>query len=541
MHSPLISLLFSLLLCVSAIISRFARFAASLRLVFLLALLGGGSLRETMADDQAPRPNIILIMADDMGWSDIGCYGSEILTPNIDRIAGEGVQFTQFYNNGKCTTTRASLLTGLYPRKGGRGIELLTANMLTLGEALKLADYQTGMSGKWHSGSKAPNRPFDRGFDRSYGLWDGCCNFFDPNQPDPKFKGGKVRAFGEDDQLITEFPEDFYTTDAFTDQAIATIKAQVAVGKPFFHYLPYTAPHYPLHAKSEDIAKFKGKYADGWDALRKSRYQRQVEMGLIDPQKFPDPGPNPNNQSWTAGQNADSEWENLRMETYAAMVHCMDRNIGRVLATLDELKIADNTLVMFLSDNGACSETPGGAGNTEHRPGPKEWYSHVGPNWAYAQNSPFRLYKSHSHEGGIATPFIARWPAKIKAGTRSEQVGHIIDFLPTFLDAAGGEYPTTRNGEPLLLPEGISLIPALTGTVEIIERPAPLFWHWSGTRGVRDGDLKLVWENAKSGWELYDLSKDRTETHNLAESQPTKVDQLAKKWVAWARLTDVKF
>lgn len=511
-----------------------------LSILALLVCLSASLCEPSLAAD-APRPNIILIMADDMGWSDIGCYGSEIPTPNIDRIAGEGVLFTQFYNNAKCTTTRASLLTGLYPRNGGRGSELITENMLTLGEALKPVGYQTGLSGKWHNGSKAPNRPFDRGFDHSYGLWDGCSNFFDPSLPDPKFKGGKVRAFGEDDRLITEFPDDYYTTDAFTDHAIATIRNAAAAGKPFLHYLPYTAPHYPLHAKPEDIAKFNGKYAAGWDELRKSRYQRQVELGLIDPKIFPDPGPNPNNQSWTAGRNADTEWENLRMETYAAMVHCMDRNIGRVLDTLDELKIADNTLVMFLSDNGGCSETPGGAGNTEHRPGPREWYSHVGPNWAYAQNTPFKRYKSDSHEGGIATPFVARWPAVIKAGTRSDQVGHLIDFLPTFLDAAGGEYPAAHNGQPLLLPEGISLLPVLSGKAESIERPAPLFWHWSGTRAVREGDWKLVWENAKTGWELYDLSKDRTETNNLAAEQPAKVEALSKKWIAWARLTGVKF
>lgn len=487
------------------------------------------------------RPNIVLIMADDMGWSDIGCYGSEIPTPNIDRLATEGMLFTQFYNNAKCTTTRASLLTGLYPRNGGRGIELLTPNMLTLGEALKRAGYQTGLSGKWHSGSKAPHRPIDRGFDRSYGLWDGCCNFFDPSIPDPKFKGGRVRFFGKNDERITEFADDFFTTDAFTDHAIKTIRAQAATGKPFFHYLPYTAPHYPLHAKPEDMARFKGKYADGWDALRQSRYRRQIELGLIDPEIFHNPGPNPDNQSWTAGQNADTEWENLRMETYAAMVWRMDLNIGRVLDTLDQLGIADNTLVIFLSDNGGCSETPGGAANTEHRPGPKQWYSHVGPNWAYAQNTPFKRYKSHTHEGGVATPMLARWPGKIAPGSKSAQVGHIIDFLPTFLDSAGGDYPATRKGEPLLLPEGVSLLPVLTGATETIKRPAPLFWHWAGNRAVRDGDLKLVWEKRNKKWQLYDLAKDRTETVDLAAQRPAKVDQLARKWVAWARLTNVKF
>ncbi len=480
-------------------------------------------------------------MADDMGWSDIGCYGSEISTPNIDRICNEGMQFMNFYNNAKCTTTRASLLTGLYPRNGGRGIELLNENMLTLGEALKLAGYQTGLSGKWHNGSRAPHRPFDRGFDASYGLWDGCCNFFDPTQPDPKFKGGKVRFFGQNDEKITEFPDDFFTTDAFTDHAIETIKKQAAAGKPFFHYLPYTAPHYPIHAKPEDIAKYKGKYSEGWDALRKQRYDRQVEMGLIDPKVFPDPGPNPNNKTFAEGQSKDTEWENLRMETYAAMVDNMDQNIGRVLATLDELKIADNTLIMFLSDNGACAETPGGGDNTEHRPGPKEWYSHVGPNWAYAQNAPFARYKSHTHEGGVASPFVIRWPAKIKAGSRTDQVGHIIDFMPTFLDVAAGEYPMSNNGKALLQPEGISLVPVLTGEKESLDRPAPLFWFWAKKRAIREGNWKLVWESPKNGWELYNLALDRTETNNVAADQPGKVAQMSKKWIAWAALTDVKY
>lgn len=489
----------------------------------------------------AAEPNILLIMADDMGWSDIGCYGSEISTPNIDRIASEGMQFSQFYNNAKCTTTRASLLTGLYPRKGGRGTELLTENMLTLGEALRLAGYQTGLSGKWHSGSKAPHRPIDRGFDRSYGVWDGCCNYFDPTIPDPKFKGGRVRFFGQDDKQITEFPEDFYTTEAFTDHAIATIKAQAEAGKPFFHYLPYTAPHYPLHARPEDIAKYKGKYAKGWDDVRRKRYDRQIEMGLIDSGTYPDPGRNPNNQSWEEGRSDDLEWETLRMETCAAMIDCMDRNIGRVLDALDELGIADNTLVLFLSDNGGCAETPGGANNTEHRPGPRQWYSHVGPNWAYAQNTPFRWYKSHTHEGGVRCPLVVRWPGKIAAGSRSNQVGHIIDFLPTFLEAAGGNYPTSHEGKPLLLPEGISLLPVLTGRKEHLARPAPLFWHWAGCRGVREGDWKLVWEKSAAKWELYDLSQDATETRDLAAENPSKVAQLAGKWVAWARLTDVKF
>ncbi|MAS93639.1 MAG: arylsulfatase [Verrucomicrobiales bacterium] len=502
-------------------------------LVFTSFLLGFGLL------SGAERPNILLIMADDMGWSDIGCYGGEIETPNIDRLAGEGMRFTQFYNNGKCTTTRASLLTGLYPRNGGKGIELHTSNMVTLGEALTGAGYATGLSGKWHNGNKAPNRPFDRGFQKSYGLWDGCCNFFDPSRPDPEFKGGKVRFFGEDDRQITEFPDDFFTTEAFADHTIATIQEHVKAEKPFFHYLPFTAPHYPLHARPEDIAKFEGRYDVGWDAIRETRYARQVEMGLIDPKTYPEPGPNPDNGSWTAVEEKMLDYEKLRMEVYAAMVYRMDQEIGRILNALDELGIAENTMILFLSDNGGCAEQPGGR-IPEQVPGPEEYYSHCGPDWAYAQNTPFKRYKSHTQEGGIATPLVVRWPAAIKAGTITDQVGHIIDFMPTFLDAANGEYPVTRAGVPVLLMEGVSLLPVLTGEETSISRPAPLFWHWAKNRAIRDGDWKLVWEQkAKNGWELYNLKNDRTETKNLAEEVPNQVRLLSEKWEAWAHFTGV--
>ncbi len=502
-------------------------------LLFLIGLPGHSPAEE--------RPNIILIMADDMGWSDIGCFGGEIATPHIDRIAGEGLKFTRFYNNGKCTTTRASLLTGLYPRNGGRGIELLNENMLTLGEAMRLAGYQTGISGKWHNGSKAPHRPIDRGFDLSYGLWDGCSNFFDPNQPDPKFKGGRVRFFGEDDKRITEFPEDFYTTDAFTDHALVSIRKAVEAKKPFFHYIPYTAPHYPLHARPEDIKKYAGKYDEGWDVLRKARYQRQVKMGLIDPAIYPEPGPNPDNKNWEDGKNENLDWETARMEVYAAMVDRMDQQIGRVLDVLDELKVADNTVIIFHSDNGGCPEKPGG-NDTEHFPGPKDFYSHVGQNWAYAQNTPFRRYKSDTHEGGIATPMVVRWPARIKAGRTTEQVGHIIDLMPTFLELAEREYPVKRDGKPLYLPEGVSLAPLFLDKTESVKRPAPLFWFWSKNRAVQEGRWKLVWENgSKIGWELYNLASDRTETKNIAKENPSTVNQLAKKWFAWAELTGVKY
>lgn len=488
-----------------------------------------------------PRPNIILIMVDDMGWSDIGCYGSEIMTPNIDRIATEGMLFTQFYNNAKCTTTRASLLTGLYPRNGGRGQDaLITKEMLTLGEAMRHAGYQTGMSGKWHNGKTPGTRPYDRGFDEAYGLWDGCCNFFNPKIPDPKFKGGRVRPFGHNDKFLEfdDFPDDYYTTDAFTDHAIATIKSHAAAGKPFFHYLPYTAPHYPLHAKPEDIAKYKGKYAQGWDVLRRQRLARQKELGLIDPD-WKVQERDGLAKAWDEAKTLDPEWQQLRMEVYAAMIDSVDQNIGRLLGTLDELGIADNTLILFLADNGGCAEIPGG-NDPKQVPGPKEFYSHVGPGWATASNTPFRRYKQYCHEGGIATPLVARWPKTIKPASRTGQVGHIIDFLPTFLDMAGAAYPARHPafGEGTIPLDGQTLLPILQGHER--KPPDELYWHWSSNRAVRQGDWKLAWDRHAKTWELYDLVKDRTEANDLAAKHPERVAALIQKWNAWAKKTDVK-
>lgn len=493
------------------------------------------------ADAPQTRPNIILIMVDDMGWSDIGCYGSEIETPNIDRLATEGMLFTQFYNNAKCTTTRASLLTGLYPRNGGRGQDqLITKNMLTLGEAMRHAGYQTGMSGKWHNGKKPGTRPYDRGFDEAYGLWDGCCNFFNPKIPDPKFKGGKVRPFGHNDKFLDydDFPEDYYTTDAFTDHAIRTIKTHAATGKPFFHYLPYTAPHYPLHAKPEDIAKYKGKYSEGWDVLRQRRLARQKELGLVDPKWRVDERDD-RAKPWDEAKSIDPEWQQLRMEVYAAMIDSVDQNIGRLLKSLDELGVADNTLILFLADNGGCAEIPGG-NDPKQVPGPKEFYSHVGPGWATASNTPFRRYKQYCHEGGIATPLVARWPKAIQPGSRTDQVGHIIDFLPTFLDMAKADYPKKHPGfgEGTIPLDGKTLLPVLKGNER--KPHEHLYWHWSSNRAVRKGDWKLAWDKHARTWELYDLSNDRTEAHDLAKNHPKLVAELTEKWNAWAKVTDVK-
>lgn len=474
-----------------------------------------------------PFPNLVLIMADDLGFSDLGCYGSEIQTPNLDRLAAEGLRFTQFYNNGKCIPTRASLLTGLYPR----GVKpALTASMVTLPEVLRQAGYQTSLSGKWHLGSKAPARPIDRGFDEFYGLMDGCCNYFDPARRDPEFEGGRFRTFGHNDQLITKFPENFYTTDAFTDHAITTLQRFAATGKPFFLHICYTCPHSPIHARPEDIAKYQDRYRAGWEALRRERYARQVQMKLLDP-KWKLPGKDPEAYDW---ERSDQAWEAQRMAVYAAMVDRMDQNIGRLLVKLKELRLETNTVVMFLSDNGSSSEEAGGR-MTSETPGPKESYMNVGPGWAWAHNTPFRRYKTWMHEGGLATPLIVRWPGVVQPGTLTSQVGHILDLLPTCLDAASATYPAGFRGHPILPAEGRSLLPILKGG----QRPAPgvLFWEEQGNRAVRQGKWKLVWDTTVARWELYDLEADRTELYDLSAKLPEKVKELATAWENWDRAT----
>jgi arylsulfatase A-like enzyme len=489
--------------------------------------LGWANSSGLAAQKAAAQPNIVLIMADDMGYSDIGCYGSEIQTPSLDRLAREGLRFTQFYNNAKCIPTRASILTGLYPR-GERA--RLTTNMVTVAEALRGAGYQTALSGKWHLGAVAPHRPIDRGFDEFYGLLDGCCNYFDPGQQDPPFEGGRFRIFAHNDQRIRKFPAHFYTTDAFTDHAIATMCRFAAAGKPFFLHLCYTAPHSPIQARPEDIARYEGKYGAGWAALRRQRHARQLELKLIDP-KWELPGPDEQVYDWNA---SDHKWEDRRMAVYAAMVDRMDQNIGRVLQTLKELNLETNTVVMFLSDNGSSSEEAGGR-MTSELAGPKGSYMNVGPGWAYAHNTPFRRYKLWVHEGGIATPFIVRWPGVVKPNTLTHQIGQIIDVLPTCLELAGTKYPRVFNGQQILPVEGRSLVPAFRGTT--VPAPDLLFWEQDGNRAVRQGKWKLVWDVELKRWELYDVQADRTEKRNLVTTYPAKVKELAAAYDRWAEMT----
>jgi len=511
---------------------------------------------------QKERPNIVLIMADDLGFSDLGCYGGEIHTPNLDRLAEGGIRFTQFYNCAVCVTTRASLLYGVYPDQAGvhtigdSGCIALKDNWeygvypeqaaplprtrieparhcVSLAEVLKAAGYHTFMAGKWHGA----HLPVERGFERYYGLLSGCCNFFNPGLRRPgegepgRKRPGEARPWAIDDKVIRPYtPQDpnFYATDAFTNQALAYLDQYGRDDKPFFLYLAYTAPHFPIQAPPENIAKYRGRYRIGWDELRRRRYERQKQLGLIDPRWALSPR-HPKVPSWQEVEGKDA-WD-LKMAVYAAMIDRMDENIGRVLAKLRELGCEDNTLVLFLSDNGACAEaihtTP------DVPPGPVESYHTVDAPWANVSNTPFRRFKMFLHEGGIATPLIAYWPKGIqRPGTITNQLGHVIDIMPTFCEIAGIEYPREFQGETIQPMEGRSLLPIFQGRPR--EGHEYLFWEHKGYRAVRHGRWKLVGCRA-GAWELYDLETDRTELNNLAAAMPDKVRELAARYEQWAK------
>lgn len=487
------------------------------------------------------RANIVLIMADDMGFSDIGCYGGEIHTPNLDRLAAGGLRFTQFYNAARCCPTRASLLTGLYPHQAGIGHMVgnkgyppyqgyLNERCVTIAEALKLGGYRTLMSGKWHVGENRPHWPTDRGFDKYFGLISGGANYFDITKT--KAKGVK-RQMAIDDKPYTPPKEGFYITDAFSNNAVNLIDQYGQGGEPFFLYLPYTAPHWPLHARPEDIAKYEGKYLKGWDKLRKERRERMIKMGLISDKWQLSPR---DTTTWPWSDEKNKELLDLKMAVYAAQIERMDYGIGRVFDKIREIGARDNTLVLFLADNGGCAEGgPVGFDNRKNGlpPGGVDSYMSYGLSWANASNTPFRRYKHWVHEGGIATPLIAHWPAVIKnAGSLTHQPGHIIDIMATCLDAAGIEYPGTHKGGVLTPLEGKSLLPIFEG-----RRRKPheaIYWEHEGNRAVRQGKWKLVSLHGKP-WELYDLEADRTELSDLADKHPEKVEQLKVLYRSWAQ------
>ena len=482
------------------------------------------------------KPNIIFILVDDMGYSDLGCYGGEINTPNIDSLADNGLRYTQMYNTAKCFPSRACLLTGVYAQQSG--MDKKHAKMLnsaTLGEVLKTAGYRTFASGKHHGTENL----YHRGFDHYYGLRDGGCNMWNPGkqrkgEPAPGNKG-RTRYWCDDETTIGNYtPEDpnFHVTDAFTNKALEWMDGKELDSQPFFLYLAYTAPHYPLHAWPEDIAKYKGKYDEGYEAIREKRYNRMVEMGIIDPEKSS--LPKRNDLKWSNLKGIELEKEKLRMEIYAAMLEHVDRSVGKIISKLKSQGKFENSLIMFASDNGACAEATGAKRHSTNIEdfGKVASFETVGKAWATVQNTPLRNWKNYSHEGGIRTPFIAHWPNKIsKPGSFNHEPTHFIDIMSTYVDITGATYPS--NITPM---QGVSIVPSFTG--QSINRTRPIYWQWKKGGAVRDENWKAVlWGNK---WELFDMSKDQNESNDLATQYPEKIMAMKKSYKNWYNKTQSK-
>ena len=516
------------------------------------------------------RPNIVLILNDDMGYSDLGCYGGEVQTPALDRLAQRGLRFSQFYNTARCSPSRASLLTGLHPHQTGIGILTydsgpegyagnLNQRCATIAEVLKAGGWRTYMSGKWHVSSNltqpTDSWPMQRGFDAFYGTIIGAGSFYDPN----------TLTRGNDNIEHEAREPGFFYTDAISDNAVRFIREHHAErpDEPFFEYVAYTAPHWPLHAHDDDIAKYKGRFDAGWDALRKQRLERLVQSGLLDTQWQLSPR-DPSQPAWTQAEH--KAWLARCMEVYAAQIDRMDQGIARIVNALEETGRLDNTLVIFLADNGACAEDiPEGVpidelvnklmiarshtrdgrpvqfGNDPQRmPGAEDTYQSYGNAWANLSNTPFRLYKHWIHEGGISTPLIFHWPRGIKdAGAIRHVPGYLPDIMATIVDVTGVDYPQLLNGREVLPLEGQSLVPAFAGDAEWADQRAPMFWEHEGNAAARIGRWKLVRRHPHA-WELYDLDADRTELNDLSAQQPERVRDMAVQYEAWAARCGVK-
>ncbi|HSM47907.1 MAG TPA: arylsulfatase [Draconibacterium sp.] len=483
------------------------------------------------------RPNIILICADDLGWSDIGCYGSEVQTPNLDKLGEGGMRFTRFHNTAKCFPSRACLLTGVYAQQNGyaKNFKEPLSNAVTLGEVLRTAGYRTLWSGKHHG----VENPVTRGFDRYYGLKDGACNYFNPGDQRPgegaparKGKPGNktVRSWCIDSVMYNPYtPEekDFYTTDYFTNYALNWLDEYKNEEKPFFLYLAYTAPHDPLMAWPEDIARYKGKYNDGYERIRLERYKKQLEMGLIDENYLLTEA---THQNWEELEDSVKMEEIQKMEVYAAMIDRMDQNIGKILAKLKEVGKDENTLILFVSDNGASAEMVRIDDDYGEIGTMTRWTS-LGEDWANVGNTPFRYFKNYSYEGGINTPLIAYWPNKIKPETFSTFPGHFIDFMATFVDLTGVDYPSEFNNQQITPLQGESLLPAFLG--KNVQREKPIFWEWQNGQAAYHNNFKIVKHGVDKTFELYNLTTDPTETINLAKENPGKAEELEKMFLDW--------
>ncbi|NMB45721.1 MAG: arylsulfatase [Firmicutes bacterium] len=524
-----------------------------------------------MSNKQGNRPNILLIMADDMGFSDLGCYGSEIDTPNLDKLAANGARFSQMYNCARCCPTRASILTGLYPHQAGVGHMVNDAGVgkeyqgflrddcITIAEALKSSSYHTLLSGKWHVGGAyqankpetwspgEPEHPIptQRGFDEFYGMLGGGGSYFNPPY------------MMRNEELIEEGGGGYYLTDAISENAVQMLR-DVPNDEPFFLYVAYTAPHWPLHALPEDIEKYVGRYLDaGWDGVRQKRYENLKKLGLLNNEWALSPR-DPSAPPWKDTPN--KEWEDLRMAVYAAQVDRMDQGIGRIMAELEKDGKLENTLIMFLSDNGGCAEflaedtnhaepfrydipthdgRPMRIGNTPKiKPGPDDTFMSYDLPWANASNSPFRLFKHWVHEGGISTPFIVHWPGKVRSNQIFHNPIHIVDIMATCLDVSGTVYPTEYNGKAITPLEGESFAPLVFGNREW-QREEPIFWEHEGNRAVRAGKWKLVCKYPGK-WELYNMEVDRTELNDLSGQEPAVVEELSKLYEQWATRCGVR-
>jgi arylsulfatase A-like enzyme len=547
-------------------------------IILLLVVLAFGCLSATAA---AKQPNILIILADDLGFSDIGCFGGEIQTPNIDSLAQNGLRFTQFYNTSRCCPTRASLLTGLYPHQAGVGHMMvdhkyegyrsnLNRNCVTIAQVMKSAGYRTYMCGKWHitrfdnQNDDQSNWPCQRGFDKFYGTLRGYGSFYDPSalcrqnkfitpENDPEYK-----------------PKQFYYTDALSDNAVKFLQQHAAESpdKPFFMYVAYTAAHWPMHALEKDIAKYHGKFDDGYEPVRRNRVERLKKLGLID-------------AKWEVAPTV-GDWPNLKSkkrdirckEVFDAMIDNMDQGIGRIVAELKRQGKLDDTVIFYLHDNGGCAEDMGrlaaaapapadlkpmGPNDLQDHtkppmqtrdgrwvrtgfgvmPGPADTYIAYGRNWANVSNTPFREYKHWVHEGGISTPLIVHWPAgigKSRVGKIESQPGHVIDLMASCVALSGAKYPTELKGEKIKPMEGISLLPAFEG--KPLARKNPIFWEHESNRAIRDGKWKLV-AKADQPWELYDMEADRTEMHDLAAANADKVKIMSTQWEGWAARANV--
>ena len=464
---------------------------------------------------EAARPNILLMMVDDLGFSDFGCYGSEIETPNVDELAAGGLRLSQFYNTAKCHSSRICLLTGKYTFQAGNNA---MNKALTVGEVMQANGYFTAMAGKWH----LDKQPTDRGFMRYWGHLSGATNFFTGDD-----------TFRYNGEKWDDFDDDFYTTDANVDYAIQFIDEALTTEKPFFQYIAFNAPHYPLQAKKEDVMKYKGRYSIGWDELRKRRYAKQLKLGLIDP-KFklsdrPDYIP-----EWSKLTEDEREWEEARMEVFAAMVDSVDQNIGRLIKHLKDKGVYENTLIMLCSDNGACpfERTKG----KEFDPWDSRSYWLYDVGWAHAGNTPFRWYKQNQHEGGISSPLIAHWPKGLTAdkGSISHQPGHLIDLLATCIDASESTYPEKFNGRKTTPIQGRSLLPIFQGQER--EPHEYLYFQFSNNRAIRKGDWKAV--SARGGrWELFNITEDRSELNDLASAKPGKLKEMIDLWHEVAKMS----